>query len=693
MAALEKIRKRAVILTIVIGLALLAFIIEDGVQASRSFFNDNTAAKVGGEKIDIMEYQKRVQEASAEDQNNPNKVDPALRQQDVLDAMIFEKLLEQEYDKVGISVSDSELTEALTGKNAMPAARQFAQQIGAESPTQAYDLIFNPTKYGVQPEQVVELRGKWNQMQEDVIKQLKMQKLYSLVVGAIQPNDLDRKQIKEDNALTATVNFVKKDYASLEDDKYPVSAEELKNAYNAERDFFKMEEPTRHLHYIAVNVAPSEKDMAAANALVDKAYASLTNYPGIDSVRMINDIRVDTAFVNLQQINDEDVKNFVAGASVGQVYKAEPKNNNYQMVKLLGTRLSLDSVNIQAVVVQGDKKLQDSVLTQLNAGVAGADIAKKNKNVRADEPAWQTVATAPDSLKTKIANAGTEFFALTSSDQGAYICKVIEKKAPKTYYSIADVTYQAYPSQATITSLTDKFQQFLNENKTSTDFAKNAQKAGYQPIEVEVTPSTPQLGFNPQFGGGVPDTRKAVKWAFDSKPGEVSPMFADNKDMLVAVALDAAYDGEYYPVEYPAIKTYLTNKIRNDKKGEALMKQYNGKAKDLAGYAKLMGTNIDTTQVVFAQGNAPKIDMSETALIGRMAAAKKGAFNGLYKGNSAVYAYQVANVEESKREQTKEELDRQFAQSRGQYVVGQQQAFMRILSNAAGVKKNLIKFY
>ena len=693
MAALEKIRKRAVILTIVIGLALLAFIIEDGVQASRSFFSDNTAAKVGGDKIDIMEYQKRVQELSAMDQNNPNKVDPALRQQDVLDAMIFEKLLEQEYEKVGIEVSDSELAEALTGKNAMPAAQQFAQQIGAESAAQAYDLIFNPTNYGVQPEQVVELRGKWNEMQEDVIKQLKMQKLYALVVGAIQPNDLDRKQIKEDNNLTATVNFVKKDYASLEDDKYPVSAAELTKAYEAEKPFFKLTEPVRHIHYIAVTVAPSEKDLAAANKIVEKAYTSLQTYPGIDSVRLMSDIRVDTALVNLSQINDQAVKDFVAGASVGAVYKAEPRNNNYQMVKLLGTRMSLDSVNIQAVVVQGDKKLQDSVLTQLNAGVAGADIAKKNKNVRADEAIWQTVATAPDSLKAKIAAAGAEYFALTSSPQGAYLCKVVEKKAPKMFYTIADVTYQAYPSQTTITGLTDKLQQFLNENKTSADFAKNAQKAGYQAIEAEVTPSTPQIGFNPQFGGGIADTRKAIKWAFDSKEGAVSPLFADNKDMLVAVALDAAYDGDYYPVEYPSIKNYLTGKVRAAKKGDALMAQYNGKAKDLAGYAKLMGTNVDTTQVVFGQGSAAKIDMSEVGLVGRMAAAKKGAFSGLYKGNSAVYAYQVVSVEENKREQTKEELDRQFAQSRGQYVIGQQDAFMRILSNAAGVKKNLIKFY
>ena len=693
MAALEKIRSRAVILTIVIGLALLAFIIEDGVRASRSLFNDNTAAKVGGEKIDIMEYQKRVQEVSAQDQNNPNKVDPAVRQQQVLEQMITEKLLQQEYDKVGIDVSDSELAEAMTGSHALPMASQFAQQIGAESPAQAYDLIFNPTKYGVQPEQVVELRSRWLELQNEVTKQLKAQKLLSLVNGCFVANDLDRKQLKADAAKTLTVQFVKKDYASLNDQDFPVSAADITNAYNKEREYFRAEEGTRRIHYIAVPIIPSEKDINSANLLVEKAYNNLVNYAGIDSVRILSELRVDTALVNQKQVTDNAVKDFLATAAVGAVYKADPANNNYHMVKLLGKRMLLDSVNIESVVVQGDKKLQDSVLAQLRAGVAASEIAKANKNVSVNEAMWQTVATAEDSIRDKVGAAGAEYFALTSGDAGAFLCKVIEKKPQKLFYSIADVTYQAYPSQTTITATTDKLQDFLNKNKTAADFTKNAAKAGFTAMESEVGESTPQIGYNPQYGmGGISDTRKAVKWAFDAKVGEVSPLFADNKDMLVAVALDAIYDGDYLPAEYPAIKDYLTNKVRNDKKGDKLMSDYNNKATDLAGYAKLFNTTVDTTTVIFAQDNAAKIDMTETALIGRIAATKKGEVSkNLFKGNSAVYAFQVTDEEDNKREVSDAELNNQFAQSRGSYVVGRQVA--RILTSAAGVKKNLIKFY
>ena len=693
MAALEKIRSKAVILTIVIGLGLLAFIVEDGVQAARSFFNDQTAAKVGSEKIDIMEFQKRSEKLNAQNQNQQQKQDPAVQQQQLLDEMVFEKLLDQEYDKVGIYVSDSELSEALTGKNPVQAAVQFAQQLGVQSPAQAYDFITNPTKYKVQESQVTEIRAAWNDMQNQVYDQLLMQKLYALVDGAMQANDLDRKQMQEDGETTCYINFVKKDYASLADDKYPVSDSEIKAAYDKEKELFRKDEDVRNIHYIAVDITPSTTDLAAATKQLDNAYAKLQQANGVDQVRTMADFKVDTPKVALNQISDQKVKDFVKGASVGAVYRADAQNNVYNMYKLVKVEQSLDSVNVASVVVQGDKKLQDSVLNMLNSGKPETEIAKV-KGVQVQAAQWQQIALAPDSLKNKIAGAGSGYVVLQSQAEGAYLCKVVEKKAPKTYYTIATVTYEAYASQKTIESLRDKLQKYVSANTTAAAFAKNAAKAGYNAVEIQVTPSTPEIGYNPQFGIGLADSRKAIKWAFEAKTGEVSPIFdANNNNALVVVCLDAVYDGDYFPATYEPVKKYLTQKVRNDKKGEDLMKQYSGKANNLQGYAKLMGCAIDTTQVNFAQDQAMKIDPSEAAFIGRVAAAKTGALVGPWKGNSAVYAFQVVKAEKSPRKPSKQELDAQFARTRGSQIVCQPQMLYGILSKATTVKKNLIKFY
>ena len=67
MAVLEKIRARKKILAIVIGAALLAFIIEVGIEALGRQASNSTAAKVGSEKIDIMQFQQRMEKEAAAD--------------------------------------------------------------------------------------------------------------------------------------------------------------------------------------------------------------------------------------------------------------------------------------------------------------------------------------------------------------------------------------------------------------------------------------------------------------------------------------------------------------------------------------------------------------------------------------------------------------------------------------------------
>ena len=148
MATLEKIRQRKKILALVIGAALLAFIIEEGVRALGLIGSTTTIAKVGSEKVEIQDFMNRMQLVNADEQNNDQRVDGAVRQQQVLDEMINEKMLEQVYEKLGIEVSSDEITQLMTGKNPAPAVMQFAQQAGAQTPAEIYDFITNPGKHG-----------------------------------------------------------------------------------------------------------------------------------------------------------------------------------------------------------------------------------------------------------------------------------------------------------------------------------------------------------------------------------------------------------------------------------------------------------------------------------------------------------------------------------------------------------------
>lgn len=689
MATLEKIRQRKKILAIVIGAALLAFIIEVGIEAIGRSGGNSAAAKVGNEKIDIMAFQRRVEQEAAKDQENSQQTDAALRQQRVLDEMINEKLLEQEYEKLGIYVSDNEISQLMIGKNPAPAVMQFAQQYGANSPAEFYDFIMNPSKQGVQEAQVAELRAKWEELKQDLTKQYMFAKLQNLMAGCMQANDLDRAQMAEDEAMTNVVTYAKKEYSTVPDDKYPVTDEELKAEWQKLKPMFKTDEDIRVIHYIAVNIDPSQEDIAAANKLADAAYIALQKGRGVDSVRILGTVQIDTA-KTVQKEMPAKVRDFFAGAEVGTTRRDSTVNNHYAMYKLINKEMSLDSVELSYVVVQADAKTQQAVLAQLNGGKSLDDVKKAYpQKVDGEMNKWNRIYMAPDSMKAKIANAAEGYFVYDKSDKHATLMKVNSKKAAKMFYTVATVTYDAYASTKTSENLRDKFQDFLNKNKTAKDFEANAAKAGYNAVEMMISPSTAQLGLGMYGQGVIKDSRKAIKWAFDNKKDMVSPIFSDNSNVLVAVAVDETYEDGYLPYNFTQGKEFLTTRIRNSKKGDDLMKQFNGKAKDLNGYASLMGVKVDTANVVFAAGDS----RIEPRAVGRMSVAKQGQLQGPWKGEDAIYVYQVVKKEKSERKPTKEELDNRYAQSRGAQVFANPRTINNILSKATKVKKHLIDFY
>ena len=692
MATLEKIRQRKKILAIVIGAALLAFIIEVGIEAWGRSGGNSAAAKVGNEKIDIMHFSKEVEKAAAEaQQNNQDQVDPAVRQQQVLDDMINEKLLEKEYESLGITVSDKEISELMIGKNPAPAVVQFAQQVGAKSPLDLYEFIKNPDKQGVQKSQVAELENQWNKLQDDIVKQYKFAKLQNLLAGCMQANDLDREQLAEEGAVTNVLTFAKKDYSSLPDDKYTVSNEELKAEWEKMKFMFKLDEEARAIHFIAVDIAPSAEDIAAANKIADAAYLALQKGRGVDSVRLLGTVHIDSTIVTKDKLPAK-VRDFFAGAEIGTVRRDTTTGEHHQMYKLINKQVSIDSVMLSYVSVQGDAKMQKTVMDQLNAGKSLDELKKTYpQKVDGKQGEWQRLYGIADSLKNKVGNAtiGT-YFVYNSADQGAILMKVDEKKAPKLFYTLATITYDAYASTKTSDALRDKFQDFLNKNKTAKDFKENAAKAGYNAIDAIVTPSSPQL--TSPYTRGIKDTRKAVKWVFDNKKDMVSPIFSDNNNVLVAVSVDDIYKDGYLPYTFEQGKQMLTERVRNSKKGDALMKQYKGKANDINGYAALMGSKVDTARVAFSGMSDPKLGQ-EPGLVGRIATAKPGTLQGPWKGENAVIVYQIVKQEKEERKPSKEELDNRYAQTRGIQSLVNPQSIYHILSKATKVTKHLIDFY
>ncbi|MDE6581963.1 MAG: peptidyl-prolyl cis-trans isomerase, partial [Duncaniella sp.] len=188
------------------------------------------------------------------------------------------------------------------------------------------------------------------------------------------------------------------------------------------------------------------------------------------------------------------------------------------------------------------------------------------------------------------------------------------------------------------------------------------------------------------------DSHAAVAWVVDAKKGQVSQVFGDEQSgKFFAVALNDVYDEAFVPVRDPQLNATYTARARNDKKAAALMEQYNGKASDLAGYAKLLGVTPDTTDVNFGQVQVPGIGIYEAEILGKVANAKAGQFLGPVKGNNAIVFMQVTEVAPAARPYDATQDQARYNQQRGaQRMMGNMEAIM--LGNKK-VKNNMTTFF
>ena len=110
----------------------------------------------------------------------------------------------------------------------------------------------------------------------------------------------------------------------------------------------------------------------------------------------------------------------------------------------------------------------------------------------------------------------TQNLALT---QGNIILQVLDKKAFTTKTTAAVIKKVVDFSKATRSNAYNKFSEFVAKSSTVADLEKNAPKSGYQ------VQSLNDISTAEHYVGGIPGTHDALKWLFEAKQGEVSPLY------------------------------------------------------------------------------------------------------------------------------------------------------------------------
>lgn len=691
------------LLIVVIGLALLAFIVGDALTNSRNLFGmGSNVAEVDGEKIDITEYQKKREELNDQleqmRQQNPQQAaqyDQQQLAQLAIDQLVLEKIIDNAVSRLGIRVTGDQLRYYMIDNpisDKMSQLLQAMQQNGlsAQTPAQAYEIIFNPKRNGLTDADVQQYQQIWVAMEKETQTLIARNTYQRVLTQSVKANDLDKKALYDNyvNTKQLQVSFVP--YGNLDPKKYPVSAAELNALYEKEKNLFKVEEPTKSVSFIAVNVSPSVADRNKSKKLAAQVQKEL----GDSTHQLSKNTKKEGVSIARRQVRATDlngpVKEFVTAAAPGEVKIINESVQGFTVVRMDKSEQLVDSVQLNIVQVAGSK-MPNQVLAALNGGLAVDSLITKFNpdSVQLQKAQWiplfanggATNAIEKSQLDS-LRNAGGKFISLMTSPQGAVLAQISEEKSPKQIYEFDEVTYELKPSTQTVNDARAKLEKFLAKNNTADKFAANASKAGYNVQNLELTQSTPAVQSPMGF---YPDSRQVIRWVLmDGEVGDVSHIYESSdvaQPMLYAVAITSETE-DFLPASNKNVKDYLEGKIRRQKAGDEMVKKFSAAGTTIEQIAAAM--KVEPSEVAdfrFGRNGAVR----DASVIGRVAGSKPGAKVLVLRGDDGVYAIKINGNKKENFKYDAKNYARQFQQA-------VQPNYPKMLKSGKGYKNQVYRF-
>ena len=665
MAVLGKIRSRGMILIGIIGLGLLAFIAEEAFRSCEATRNNERQqiGEVYGKKISVQEFQKMVDEYTdaikmQQGQENLNEEQLNQVKDMVWNSYVQSQLIEKEAEKLGLTVTDQELQNILAeGTNPMLLQTPFVNQQTGRFDAAALKKFLADYKAqkNTNPqmaEQYATIYKFWTFMEKQLRTQLLAQKYQNLLAHCFLSNPVEAKMAFKEENEESQIQLASLPYSSIDDSKIQVSESELKDKYNQLKPRFKQYVETRDIKYIDIQVDASATDKAA----LKKQFADYTKdiAAASDPTDVVRKSTSQVSYLGLpitKEAYPSDIAARLDSMSVGSVYGPveNAQDNTLNIIKLVAKTQQPDSIQYRQIQVMGATadaahKTADSIYTALNNGADFEAIAKKYGQT--GEKAWMTTRqyqNAPSMDKdtkayiTSLNTMPVNEIKNIRLAQGNIIVQVLDRKGMITKYDAAVIKKTVDFSKDTYRTAYNKFSAFVGANQTADAIIKNAAKSGYSVQEAKDISTAQHYLVN------IRSTRDALKWLFEAKEGDVSPLYecGDNNHLLVVI-LNRINPVGYRSLKDAQVKEMVKAEVLKDKKAEQLMAKLNG-VNSIAG-AKAKGAIISPiNQITFASPVfITATGASEPALSGAVAAVAKGAFDKTpVKGNAGVYMFQV----------------------------------------------------
>lgn len=622
MAVLAKIRQRSLLLILVIGFCLFAFIIGDVAQSGGFNTMPDEVGVINGDKISYDDFRLKVDntEKSRQGMSSTQAVNTVWEQE------ITVALLKNEFEKLGLTVGEDHIIETLSQ----------SQDIGQDPAFKNEAGMFDVNKFKQFYVDNPEVQPMINSRKRDAELNAKYLVYNTMIKSGMFTSNVEAKLQHAMDADKVNFDFVSVPYSSIKDSDVKVTDEEIVAFMKKNVKRYKADE-TRELQYVIISDQPSNEDKIEAKASITKLLDASVVYnndtkqndtiAGFRSTKNIaefvtanSDIPYDSTFVPKNQLPAEFAE-ALYNLPQGEIYGPYETNGHYFVSKSLG-RKSGATARASHILIAYEGAMRanpevtrskEDAAQKANELLAQAQtnpssfmmLAMTNSDDSSKQQGGDLGFFAPGQMTTKfndfVFNNSIGKIGLVETEFGYHIINVTDKQDG---IKLANIAKKIEASQATIDANFAKAVQFELDAQTK-DFETIAKDA-----KLEMAPVAKVSILDESFAG-IQKQRQIVKWAFDKKTdiGDVKRYEISSLGHVIIKYNKANPEGLMaIDVARPMVET----QIKNEKKAAIIKAKMTGTSLDAIAKANNVSVQNATdvtlsSSVIPGSGREPKV--------------------------------------------------------------------------------------
>jgi peptidyl-prolyl cis-trans isomerase D len=706
MAILEKLRVRAgLLLAIVIGLSLLAFVLGDFLNSGGSLFTRSKfeIAEISGKSIAYTDYETKVNEL--ENIQKMQSGQEGLDEQTIdqirnvtWENMIQDMLMEKQFDKLGVDVSNDELKDLIAGENPHPAIAQLF----TDPQTGVFNRqAFNGFMQRIQNEPA-ESKEKtfYLYIEDEIFRQRRFQKYLNLIRKGLYASSLETAKQQIESGRKVDGDYLVQNFNSISDSSIQVTENDLNKYYKENKNMYKQEE-SRDIRYVYFEVVPSKADFKNAQQWIENIKP---DFEKAEDVKQFVSLESDVPFDEKNYLKGElpdTLNDFMFNAAKGASFGPYFENNAYKISRLAAINFRPDSVKARHILLRATQntaqavyKQADSLMTLIKKGGDFATLAmlysSDGSAQKGGDLGWFREGAMVKPFSDSCFESRKGDVKLVATQYGLHIIQILDQSPLIKHVQVGTLVKNVVPGEATDHDYYVKANEFAGVNNTYEKFVKALETGKDQlksAVALKLAPMEKKVNDLVQ-------ARPLVKWAYSAELHDVTSSVLKLGNRYVIAAVEKIEEKGFSPLE--EIRAEIENKVKQEKKAEKITATIESKrngAKTLDELAKNLG--VQTQPVTDIRFNSSSLGNAgiEPNVIAALCSLEKGKVSQPIIGENGVYVLTTNDIVEPSEadlkamsEQVRSNITRSYGARTNYFAI-------EALKELAKIKDNRREFY